>query len=375
MAFSFDKYSSKSGISQYEDFLDNQVYLHQLKGSVRDVTNYQLLEIRKSFAKNSAHIQGAIEHTIKNVCGTLETGLNQINTELHNINQGLDDINWQLTDLNAGIADLHYMLDWKTDLIIEQQKIANNFLGNIAKAAFLPDKKKENIYYNKIGDDFLKKAIRNDPNCASYSDGLEAFNEAYKADKFDYFCLSQLGFIYLNSRAHTNIPTAKKFFSEASKYALTLGNGELKKEAAAALYYESVCNYILNDISNAKKNIWQAMSLNPLDIKYKFQLAKYMAASGREEDAAILLRDVIEQNKKFGLEAFKDDDLITKPAIQSMLNDVTKNLIKEVDATIDLAMSLLRPQSQIRSKLEKIIDEFNPKTFITACEAKEKLNI
>lgn len=377
MLFYRDKYSTKSGISQYADFLDAQIYLYKLRQSVPDTTNYQLLEIRKSLAKNSLQTSGSIERSIINVCGTLENGFTQINTELYKITQGIDDVNWKLTELNEGIHELYSLFDERTQQIIEQQKITNNILQALVRIASLPDFSKESAYFNKMGNGYLAMAVREDAKSNFYDEALEAFNNAYKANKYDYVSQWQIGFIMLNSKTHLDVSAAKEFFVKSSTNALIHDDEKSKNVIASSFYYEAICSYILGDLPAAITSIKKASSLYPTNLKYKFQTAKYLAANGDEVEAVPILMDIMWIEPLYSVEILKDQDLISDLSVQNMFEQELYRVTDKVDKELNKIKMFLasNPHSHSEQLIRDIEKDYNSKTYLTARAAMKKLKI
>jgi hypothetical protein len=384
--FFYDRTSGLSGIAQFNNYFDNLSYLKELHYSVNDVTNYQIIEVRKAIQRSSSELQSSFNKTVKNVCGSLEFGfdqitneLQQVNQELSHINDGIDEINWRLNDINEGIAELHSLLDWKTDLIIEQQKIANNYLEIIVKGIVLTEEEKLNRRHNNNGNILLKNAILEGPGSLYYQKAEYQFMIAYKSDPIDFFPLKQLGVIYLNSKELRDINKAEFHFRESAANALAFSiepsNRErLRMAAGSSFYYASYCNYILNKLDNSIGQINKAIAIAPNNLKYKFSLAKYLAANNEEFKAADILKELIQIEELYCVEILKDQDLITKKAIQVMLEVETNKLINQVDSIFLKIKRTMVKDSIWWPLVKNIEDDFNPKSYITARIAIEKLN-
>jgi len=386
MLFFYDQGSRQSGVTQFNNFLDNQIYLSAGGKNLREVTNYQLLEIRKAIQRNSTQIQSSINDAIKNICGSMDIGfvnmtneLYKINSSLENINDGIGEMNWRLNEINEGVAELHKMIDWKTDLIIEQQKISNSFLALISKGVFLSEKKKLNIEHAKKGNLLLQSAIKEGRDSPFYGNAMTKFYDALENDKEDYISLMQLGFIHYFSEGFLNIEKAEVYFNNSATYALAFSNepterDRLRNIAASSLSMAGSCNYILNKPIKAVAQMRKAIEINPDKTNFKFQLAKYLAATGGQVEAASILKEIIQKEKLYCIEIIQDQDLITKPAIQNMLDEVTKKAVRQVEEEIARIKQIVFDE-RTRSLIYTIEHEFTPKTYVSAVEAKLKLRI
>src|SRR4051812_14442158 len=105
-----DRITGQSGSTQYINYLQNQIYVRELKKDTSDAINYQLTEIRRAIGNDTEQNKQSFENLNRAVCRTLENGFKQIINEL-------EDANWQLNEINQSIDGLHTMLDWKIDLL------------------------------------------------------------------------------------------------------------------------------------------------------------------------------------------------------------------------------------------------------------------
>lgn len=388
MPFFYDRISGESGVTQFMNYIENEIYIQDLKSSTKDVVNYQLVEVRRAIGKNTEVTKQAIENSTSQICGTLEIGFKQITNEL-------EGVNWRLNEINEKLYDLHSMLDWKTDLIIEEQKITNFYLGNIARLLKIPDSQKQRSYYVEQGVTYLKNAFEEGSKSDFYDDALDEFSKAKNIEEKDYFCLHKLGLIFLNSKKHLNVQVADGYFKASARYAKAIANATpattgqprynekieatltkemLIEEAASALNYASRCNYIQDNLSDAIELAKQAFDLHPTNPEYGMQLAKCLSANGQETKAAEILEKVIELDKYYAVKSLTDQDLITKKPIQDMLNRISKFLIEKVDKEIQHLKSIVIKDSKMKAELIEIEKQFSsPKTYINARIAAEKL--
>lgn len=389
MLFFYDRINAQSGIPEYRNYLDNLQYLYELKRSgVDDIINYQLTEVRRSIAKNSESQQTLINETVTRVCGSLESGFDKVheglkesNGYLKSIDQGVDDLNWQLVDLNTKFDDLIYLLDDKLSLSIQQQKTTNDLLNIIAIGISHSDRKKENIIYTEQGNRFLKTAIAEGPHSNWYEKAFQNFQKAHSFDPDDCISLKQLGFVHLHSATCLDVKKAEYYFLESASNAIVFNNyspdGSLRETSASSYYYASVCNYILGDLANAVRYIKLALSFTSASQTYQFQLAKYYAASGNYDDALTidLLMSILERDKLWSIKIIEDQDLITKKAVQDMLESETRRLVQLVDAELSKIRREMISDSTYQSLVDSIERAFNPKTYLNARIAKEELGI
>ena len=130
---------------------------------------------------------------------------NRIATVGENICAGLSNIHQDLSALNR-----------RADMLIQQQKMSNLLLQNIAELLKIPNSEKERQQSITNGIRFLANASINPE---MYSDALEEFLRAESYQKQDYFVLHRIGCIYLYSEEHIDPVKAFDYFSRAAKYA------------------------------------------------------------------------------------------------------------------------------------------------------------
>lgn len=400
MAFFYDNLSELSGLAQYDRYLENNLYIRNLKSCSDDPLNYQLLEIKRSIGEStSKSIENSsiiIRKTKKHfddlstaICGTLEKGFNQVVNELENID-------WRLNDINEGINNLHSLLDWKTDIMIEEQKISNLYLGKITGLLRIPDSQKQRSYHIEQGITWLKNAIEEGPKSDFYSDALDEFIKAKHIEEKDYFSLNKIGLIHLNSKKHLDIPKAEVHFKSSARYAKAIANASssssdnsqkryneklesllskeiLLEQAASSLNYASRCNYIQTNFSEAINLAKQAVELNPTNPEYGLQLAKSLSANGQGEEAANVIEKVIELNKYYSLKILSDPDLFKNNDICNRVIAIANNLIAKVDKEIEHLKSIIIPNSNLGNELQDVIKNYNPKSYISARIASEYL--
>ena len=125
---------------------------------------------------------------------------------------GMNALSSQLSGINSQLTFLNRNLD----IVIEQQKLSNLLLQNIAELLRVPDSEKERQLSIELGIKFFVNAEK-DPDL--YTDSLEAFLKAESLMKQDYFVLHRIGYIYLFVEKYLNPEKALDYFLRAAKYA------------------------------------------------------------------------------------------------------------------------------------------------------------
>lgn len=400
MAFFYDNLSGLSGLAQYERYLENNLYIRNLKRYSNDPLNYQLLEIKRTIGENtsasidntnrlSKETQKHFEDLTNAVCGTLEKGFGQVVGEL-------EDINWRLNDINEGINSLHSMLDWKTDIMIEEQKISNFYLGKVAGLLKIPDSQKQRSHHVEQGITWLKSAIEEGPKSDFYTDALDEFTKAKQIEEKDYFNLNKIGLIHLYSKKHLDVAKADEYFKASARFAKAVANATpssndnsqksynerleslltkeiLLEEAASSLNYASRCNYILTNFSEAVELARQAFELQPTNPEYGLQFAKCLSANKQEAEAADILSKVIEIDKYYSMKALADQDFISKSLIRYRIEKIATDLINKVSIEIKELKSLIISNSKAKEQFLKVQEIFSEPTYLNARAAYDEL--
>lgn len=394
MPFYYDKISGKLGTAQYYQYLENETYIRDLKSVSSDATNYQLAEIRRTLQIINPQAKENFEQLSLKVCGTLENGFRSIVSEINETNILLEESNWRLNEINEGINRLHSMLDWKTDLIIEEQRISNFYLGKIVKLLKIPDSQKQRGYHVEQGLSFLKNAMLDGRKSEFYNDALEEFQKAYEIESKDYFALYQLGIIYFNSLAHFDIEKAEQFFKDSARYARAAANSTPKAspisyttyeetymtndtlllESASALNYASRCNYILNKKEDAIRLAKEAYQINKTNPDYGFHLAKTYAVNNNILEANTLLSEVIDFDRNYFIKVLSDPDFLNEIEIVSFLKTKAENYIQNIKSKIADLKSLLIERSIASSDFIRICNILVESNYINARIADEELN-
>jgi hypothetical protein len=118
----------------------------------------------------------------------------------------------QMSDINETLV----FLNRNMDIQVEQQKLSNLLLQNIAELLRVPDSEKERQHSIELGIKFFVNASKDED---LYSDALDELLKAESLMKQDYFVLHRIGCIYLYVNKYINPEKALDYFLRAAKYA------------------------------------------------------------------------------------------------------------------------------------------------------------
>jgi tetratricopeptide (TPR) repeat protein len=266
------------------------------------------------------------------------------------IGRGMNVLSNQMSDVNDSLG----FLNRNMDIQIEQQKLSNLLLQNIAELLRVPDSEKERQHSIELGIKFFVNSIKDSD---LYSDALEELLKAESLMKQDYFVLHRIGCIYLYVEKYINPEKALDYFIKAAKYAsvesepsavrlanvLTnnfntanseLNNSEKQIGLLAADSYEKAAfaTYVLGRFEDAVNYQSKALKLNTTS-ENRFILSKYQVRNKNIKEAIVNLSECIDQLPTLAIAAFKEIDLINEPEVIKLItekNDAIDDKIKQL---------------------------------------------
>jgi hypothetical protein len=379
--FYYDSYSSDHINSQWIKHLQSNAYIRDIDGIV--TKNRKELE---STIRNASAEQAK---AINQVCGRLDDGFAEISNHLK-------EINCNVSELRGEINAMAAMLDWKLSLLIEEQRLTNELLGNIAQILRIPDSQKQRVYHIEQGLKYLKNAIlEEDVESDFYSDAFEGFSQAEKIERKDYITLNRIGQIYLYSKTFLNIPLAEEYFLKSAREAFAEFNAggttasnylspniqesknhrnPFKAATAEAYLYASRCCYLQRKREKAAELAGKAFSLIPEFTEAGFEQAKYLAANNKDSEAAQILSIVISKDRFFSIKAVNDQDLIKNPSILKLLETLQKSTITKAKQGLKQCVDQMRPNSQAKEIIGEIGDNISKNSYISGMKALDLLN-
>ena len=290
-------------------------------------------------------------------------GMNVLSNQMNVLSSQMSDINSELSFLNRNM-----------DIQIEQQKLSNLLLQNIAELLRVPDSEKERQHSIELGIKFFVNAKKDTD---LYADALEELLKAESLMKQDYFVLHRLGCIYLYVEKYINPEKAFDYFIRAGKYAsvesdkgaVKLANALTKnfntsnsaitysEEQIGVLASESYekaafAAYVLGRFEDAVNNQSKVVKFNSTP-NNRFTLAKYQVRYGKIDEALNNLNRCIDEEPVLAIAAFKEIDLINEPAVTNLIT--AKN--NEIDSKLN---QLIEKWKSIESvEADKVVSHLN----------------
>jgi uncharacterized protein (TIGR02145 family) len=311
--------------------------------------------------------------------------VNAINDLAFDIGYGLDILSSQMEDVSGQLR----FLNRNMDIQIEQQKLSNLLLQNIAELLRVPDSEKERQLSIEMGVKFLVNASK-DPDL--YNDALEEFHKAEGLRKQDYFVLNRLGTIYLYTEKHMNPEKALEYFLLAGKYAsvesdpkaMRLANVMTKSfdtvnsidstesiQHLAADSYEKAAfaAYVLGRFDDAENHQKKALKLNPSP-QNRFILAKYSVRNGNTDEAVKYLDTAIDEKPELLLAVFKELDLANEKSVLDLVKSKDELLNQEIDKTIQ---SIRKHYGREGSTLEESLEDLKKEPYTDRLKLTEEV--
>jgi len=381
MAFYYNRFSDKNIQNQWGEYYQNKAYISDIDGIITQSRK----ELQYAIQSASSEQKKALQQ----VCGSINEGFSQMS-------QHLTDINYNISELRGEINEMASMLDWKLSVLIEEQRVTNQLLGHIAQLLRIPDSQKQRVYHIEKGLKYLKSAIPDGSDSEYYDDSMESLKEAEKIERKDYITLNRIGQIFLYSKKYFNVASAKEYFLKSAREAsveanaggTTISNslnpiGQLsiiysdnpfKAAAAEAYLYASRTCYLEQNLSEAAELAGKAYSLIPEFVEAGFEQAKYLAANGKEEEAAKVLWTVIKKDRYFSLKTLSDQDLASKPAILKLLEIFQSNAIYDAQNKLDECSKIIQSGSEAETLISEIKKNISKNNFLSGMKALDLLN-
>ena len=412
--FHYNRFSGESANSQWSRYIQTQSYIRD----IGDIVSQNRKDLQSTL--NTASVEQ--KQAFQQVCGTLDNGFSEVS-------QHLQEINCNISELLGEISAMAAMLDWKMSLIIEEQRLTNQLLGQVVRLLRIPDSQKQRTYHIEQGLKYLKNAIREGIDSTFYADALEGFREAERIERKDYITLNRIGQIYLYSRQHMNIPVAEEYFLKSAREAFAEANasgspaaspwvakvkqllavgdkinaiklvreatslglreakdlvesGAYASEAAASEYtvataeaymYAGRACYLQQKLPQAAAHASNAYRLVPEFVEAGFEQAKYLAANNQDDEAAAVLQTVISKDRYFAVKTLNDADLGTKKSVLRLLADFHAKATSKAKLEFRRCQDITTGSSEARPVLAEVEHHLSINSFLSAMKALDVL--
>lgn len=285
------------------------------------------------------------------------------------IGRGINVLKNQMEDINQTLT----FLNRNMDIQIEQQRLSNLLLQNIAELLRVPDSEKERQHCIELGVKFFVNASKD---ADLFMDALEEFLKAESLMKQDYFVLHRIGCIYMYVEKYINPEKALDYFIRAGKYAsvesgsgatclvnaltnnFNTPNSKLNSEvhvgSLAADSYEKAAfaAYVLGKFSEAVNYQSRASKLKDTT-QNRFLLAKYQVRNDEISGGIKNLSKCIDDEPIYLLACFKEIDLCNEPEVVKLITE--KNSL--IDSKINHLLEKWKAEGRIVNELLELLSK------------------
>jgi hypothetical protein len=379
--FVYNAFSGESSSSQWSKYLQERQYYSDVSSAIKAQTRSYRADIQNASATLSASINdaAALQATATS---------NAAAAVVSSLDQGFAEIAGELGQLNS-------MLDWRLSVTIDQQRISNLLLENVALLLRIPDVQKERQYYIEQGFKHYKNAAIDDD---LFEDALENLIKAEKLEKSDYVILHRIGIIYLYSPKMLDLSQAEAYFRKAAKYAVVesdpagqqafnilAGQADsrlagqsvtpdaIKKIAGDSYFQAGIACYAQGKFADALELSSRAYGLLPSMLEAGFLKAKVLAATGSEVEAAETAQAVIEAERFYAMKTVADGDLAPKSTVQRMLLRLRDDAVARARQRVGQCRASMMPGSEADSILRELETLVERNTYLDALVALDGL--
>lgn len=377
--------SNESLLQQWQRYLKNKPIIN----NIEDIIQNQTKDYKEMFEHTSQQQINAIQQSTFDMCESLESGFDLLSEHLQEISYGIGELR---SEVNAMAS----MLDWKLSLFIEQQKITNLLLGNIAVLLRIPDIQKERQYHIEQGIKFLKNAFFD---VDFFEDALKNLLKAEIIESSDFFALHRIGLIYMYSPKHLDLSKAEEYFKKAAKYAVAETNigasfttnyltgdtnkdlltqaptiDSIKLQAAESYMFAGRSCYIQGKFGEASELAEKSFSIVPNLVEAGFTQVKALSANNNISEAVTVLETVIKKDRFFIIKTVSDLDLIIKPEIKNVLEKLRQEAFDEASNLLNDCKENMIDESMAKDEINKIEKLINKKSFLHCKKAIDIMN-
>ena len=393
--FYYNRFSDETYLSQWRRHLYNLKPSEQIIQSVYNSNRQQTHDYSAIISLQTKEINGIVQNATKEqiaamqqstteICGTLESGFELLSDNLH-------EISYEISGLRSELNDMASMLDWKLSLLIEQQKITNLLLGNIAILLRIPDFQKERHDYIEKGIGFLKKAFLDND---LYENALKYLLKAEEKEAEDFFVLHRIGLIYMYSPTHLELSKAEEYFKKAAKYAIAETSSgielttnylksdininlleqnptidSIKVQAAEAYLFAGRSCYLQGKLDEAADYASKGFKVVPQMVEAGFVQAQALALNNKDNEAVVILEKVINTDIFYSLKVLSDPNLFSKPSVLQLLKKLQVEATQKGTEIFEECKQSIIPESRATNYLNRIKGLINKKTFLSSKRA------
>lgn len=386
--FVYNPNSSKTYISQWYGFLQVGEYTSDITSSIKSQSLAYKEEIKRAYEGISSSIDDAARqqsHAVADAAAMIAGRLDD----------GFDEVSRALWMLDESIDQIATMVDWRLSQLVDQQRVSNLLLENIARLLHVPDIQKERQYHIEQGFKHYQNAWLDED---LYLDALENLLEAEKREKTDFVVIHRIGMIYLYCTKSLDIEQAEHYFRRAAKYAMVetntgaqtlmnvlAGNASLKAKkhgasvelpkviASESLFQAAVACYIQGKYPDAIDLSTKSVSMAPFMLEARFIKVKSLVATGADSKAVRTIEKLIKKEPFYAIKTITSSDLITLKPVQELLKRLRDNAVHEASERLERCKSAMVQESVARPIIREIEESIARNTYLDALTALNNL--
>lgn len=379
----------------YTVYLQTEFYQKKLK-EVFDSSNKNIVDTILKCNHDSTKSFGQIDGRLSEMNNNLIDGFDEV-TSL------LGDVNYNLSELDSELNHISGILDWGFNTLIENQRINNILMMNIAGLLKIPEFEKERIYYIEEGLKYLRNALF-DIDLYSYAE--ESFKQALLRKSTDFFTLFRLGLIHLFSPQHIDFIKAKDYLEKSIKFlkpelihntgfersALQKKNleehqsqnysaSDVKKQASIILYYLGNTHMLIGNTHlltgkgeyvTAKGYFLEALKLVPSfsDAKYQLCKANFLLS---DLNYTVELETLISENPLYYIKAKYDLDFKNNKIASDKIQAIYNQKERSVNDKINEIKNNILEASSFTPQINEVIT-LSKKGYFGFIKAEKKMN-
>ena len=368
--FSFNPFSSESRLSQWNKHLQQREYSSDITSAIKTQTNAYRTEIQKARKDVKSSLDAATKAQADAISAASEVIVGSLEGGFLGLSEGLSGISEGVSEIQSSISDVGRMLDWRLTMLIDQQRVSNLLLGNVALLLRIPDVQKERQYHIEQGFKHYKNAAIDGD---LYQDAIENLLEAEKREKADYVVLHRIGMLYLYAPKLLDLPKAEDYFKRAAKYAVvesdpnamrvfnvlagdvtqslteqSMSWDAVKRVAADSYFQAGIACYAQEKYSLAAELSNKAFCLTPTMLEARFVQAKAICSEGNEDRAAEVLEGLISAAPFYSVKTVTDLELAPKAPIKAMLVRLRDDAVARATQTIERCKAAMIPSSEAK---------------------------
>ena len=325
----------------------------------------------------------AMHHSL----GCINEGIAETNTHLKYLTtatmRGLSALhqeqkvtNQQLQNINQALRAMGGMIGQGFSLLSERLNATNTLLRNVLNELRIPETQRERRFHIEEGAKYLAMALK-EKDKFYYEDAIAEFETAIQIERRDFYSWFSLGFIYLRSVYHINIPKAvdafERFVHYARAEAIQRNNQSLKLKIDEAYLLMAEAKYLLQNPYEAIQLTERCESNKEKALFMKVKYLSFMGDDNSQLRAADILRDMLHQNPFLSLQVLEDVDIIKNKRVVSMLNQLRLEAIDEAIKQYNLLLQEIKRINAPNDGLQEIVDMINKHTYLDAVEALFKI--